>query len=293
MNKKIVALGLAAALSVTAVGVMAGCSGDGEEDLTITLSGSTSVQPLMLELAAKYEELNKGVEVEVGGGGSSVGISDAQQGKVDIGMSSKDLSNSEKEVLDVKKIADDGIAVIVGKDCTLESVTSAQVFALYMNGTAIDVVTKAVVREASSGTRDAFMELIKDAEGTSMKDAYAEAKKFASCVSEANSTELAISTVANDATNSTLGFISLGSVAANASRIKAVDVDGQEATLEAVKAGEYDLVRPFNLCYKEDELSALAKDFLKFIDSKEGQAIINADYIGQVDNAADYTPYVK
>ena len=90
MKKKIFAIGLAAAMSVTAVGLMAGCGGDNGGD-TLTLSGSTSVQPLMQELAAKYEELNEGIKVEVSGGGSGVGISDAQEGKVDIGMSSREL----------------------------------------------------------------------------------------------------------------------------------------------------------------------------------------------------------
>lgn len=289
MKKKILAIGLAAAMSVTAVGLMAGCGGDNGGD-TLTLSGSTSVQPLMQELAAKYEELNEGVKVEVSGGGSGVGISDAQEGKVDIGMSSRDLHSDETGVTS-KKIADDGIAVIVSAGNTVTEVTSAEVFDLYMSGTAIDgTITKAVMREAASGTRDAFLELIKK-DGTSMKDAYAEKLAFAGCVQEANSTDLAITTVSQD--NATLGFISLGSVAANASKIKALAVDGVEATTANVSNSTYKLVRPFNLIYQEDELSDLAKDFLAFIDSKEGQAIINEDYIGQVSNAADYTPYVK
>lgn len=294
MKKKFLAIGVAAALSVTAVGMMAGCgpasADDGEEDLTLTISGSTSVQPLMNELAAKYEELNEGVDIEVSGGGSGVGISDAQQGRVDIGMSSRDLNSNETGVTS-KKIADDGIAIIVKSDCTVSSVTSAEIFDLYISGTAIqNTITKAVMRESASGTRSAFLELIvKD--GVAMEDAYAEQLAFADCVQEANSTDLAISNVAGD--TATLGFISLGSVAANASQIKALAVDGVEATLENVANGSYAIARPFNLIYQEDKLSDLAKDFLAFIDSAEGQAIINADYIGQVENAPAYTPYVK
>ena len=293
--KKILAIGLAAAMSVTAVGVLAGCNGNGEEDTTITLSGSTSVQPLMQELAAKYEELNEGITVEVGGGGSGKGIEDAQKGTVDIGMSSRDLHSDETGVVS-KKIADDGIAVIVAEACTVTSVTSAQIFDLYMSGTAIEGITKAVMREAGSGTRDAFLELIKKGE-QSLGDAYEAAVEaggdgFSGVVSEAGSTEQVTTNVAADV--STLGFISLGSVAAAEDRINALTIDGMVPTLENVKNGSYTIARPFNIIYQSEEsLSDLAKDFIKFIESAEGQAIINADYIGQVDNAPAYTPYVK
>lgn len=106
---------------------------------TINISGSTSVQPLMLKLAASYMELNGGVNVKVEGGGSGVGISDAQSGVADFGMASRALKSSESGVVS-QKIADDGIAVIVHKDCSLTNVTLDQLYRLYVDGTKIEAV---------------------------------------------------------------------------------------------------------------------------------------------------------
>lgn len=105
---------------------------------TINIDGSTSVQPLMLTLAAAYMELNSGVTINIQGGGSSVGIADAQSGTVDFGMASRDLKTTEAATLTSYKIADDGIAVIVSKDCPLTNVTLEQLYNIYINGTKIE-----------------------------------------------------------------------------------------------------------------------------------------------------------
>lgn len=107
---------------------------------TINIDGSTSVQPLMLKLADAYMKVNAGVTIKVEGGGSSVGIADAQKGTVDFGMASRALKESEKSSLTSKKIADDGIAVIVSKNCPLTGVTLEQLYNLYINGTKIEAV---------------------------------------------------------------------------------------------------------------------------------------------------------
>ncbi|MCL2051159.1 MAG: substrate-binding domain-containing protein [Lachnospiraceae bacterium] len=80
---------------------------------TLKVGGSTSVDPLMQSLRSAYLDLNPGMEIEISGGGSGTGISEAASGVIDIGMSSRGLRDSEKEELTDFVIALDGVAVIV------------------------------------------------------------------------------------------------------------------------------------------------------------------------------------
>lgn len=127
-----------------------------------------------------------------------------------------------------------------------------------------DTVT-VVSREDGSGTRGAFTELMGiDKNGTDMTYAKAEIS---------NNTSVVISTVAGN--KNAIGYISLGSL--NDS-VKAVKVDNVEATVDNVKNGSYKISRPFIIATK-DEISDLAADFIKFILSDDGQAIVSEKYI--------------
>jgi len=100
---------------------------------TISLNGSTSVGPVMEKLAAKYQELNKGVTVQIQQTGSGAGITAVTSDACNIGMSSRALKSSELEKgLTELKIADDGIAVIVNKENTLENLTTDQIKNIYL-----------------------------------------------------------------------------------------------------------------------------------------------------------------
>lgn len=99
---------------------------------TITCNGSTSVGPVMEVLAAKYQELNPDVKVEVQQTGSGAGITAATEGACGIGMASRDLKQEEIDAgLTPLKIADDGIAVIVNLENPLDDITSEQVMQIY------------------------------------------------------------------------------------------------------------------------------------------------------------------
>ncbi len=272
MKKKIVAIGLAAAMSVTAVGVMAGCSG-----ADITVSGSSSVAPLMEVLAAAYmdklaadDDSSNDVEIEVITSDSGTGVSDAQNGRNDFGMASRDLKDNEKGSVTSKQIATDGVALIVNTSVTdVTDVRGAQVYELYANGTAIGGLSAAISREDGSGTRDAFDSLIKSADGAELADL----EKFADCVSEETGTGAVKTQVSGNA--AVLGYISLGSVD---NTIKTLKFEGVEATAENVKSGDYKLSRPFNIVYtSEDALSDKAKAFIDFIMSVEGQKIVEEE----------------
>jgi len=94
---------------------------------TLKIGGSTSVDPLMQRMREAYIALNPGVVIEISGGGSGTGISEATSGMLDIGMSSRDLRENEKEALTDIIIALDGVAVIVNAANPLTGLTLEQV----------------------------------------------------------------------------------------------------------------------------------------------------------------------
>ena len=102
---------------------------------SVTLAGSTSVAPVMEKLADAYKAINSGVSVEIQQSGSSAGISSAIDGVCDFGMSSRELKESEAAELTCVKIATDGIAVIVNKANSINSLTSEQVKSIYLGET--------------------------------------------------------------------------------------------------------------------------------------------------------------
>ncbi len=255
---------LTALLALAVIGVsgnMTACSG-GE---TIEIAGSTSVQPLMGVLADEYMKKHKDVQIKVEGGGSSIGVSNAKDGKGDFGMASKAVSETGVTTV---KICDDGIVVVAHKKSELTVVTGEQLFGLYVSGLAIGSATMPVTRESGSGTRDAFESLVKNAEGTKL-----EAVSDRAPTQEFSSTGTALTYVQNN-TNA-LGYISLG--AYDPSKVKMLAYEGVMPSAETVKNGEYKLARPFNIMYNTKKgLSESAQEFLDFILSEEGQAIVAA-----------------
>ena len=102
----------------------------------VTLAGSTSVSPLMDELAAAYKALNPDVVIEIQQSGSGAGIQSAIEGVCDIGMSSRELKDSEKEAgLTPTVMALDGIAVIVNKENSVDALSSEQIQSIYIGET--------------------------------------------------------------------------------------------------------------------------------------------------------------
>ena len=142
-------------------------------------------------------------------------------------------------------------------------------------GNPISVVT----REDGSGTRGAFVELfgIEDADGN---DAITQSAEIS------NSTSVVMTTVAGNP--DAIGYISLGSLD---NTVKALEIDGVAATVENINNGTYKVYRPFNIATKEG-LSETAQDFVNFIMSEQGQAIVAEDYIS-VENSGSYTPSGK
>lgn len=135
-----------------------------------------------------------------------------------------------------------------------------------------------VSREDGSGTRGAFVELFgieEEVDGEKMDMTTEEANIT-------NSTSVMMSSVAQN--EYSIGYISLGSLN---DTVKALKIDGTEATAENIKAGTYKISRPFNIAIKEDASEA-AQDFINYILSKEGQAIVADNNYIPLDNAESY-----
>ena len=98
---------------------------------TIVIHGSTSVAPLMEELAAEYMKINSNARIRVEASDSTAGLTDAMQGACDFGMSSRELKDYEKELLDYDMIAKDGIEVIVNQENPLEDISLDQLKDIY------------------------------------------------------------------------------------------------------------------------------------------------------------------
>lgn len=277
-SKIFLALLLIGALMVSVVG----CGGEKAEDQgaqgggeqaqteTITTAGSTSVQPLSEELAKAFMDKNPGKVINVQGGGSSQGVKAANEGVAEIGAASRHLKDSEKSLgLNVVQIAIDGIAVVVNpanesvNDLTIDQVQKifAGEITNWKDVGGNDEEIRAITRESGSGTRGAFEEMVMDE------------TKIANTAITQNSNGGVRTAVAND--KAAIGYLSMGYVN---DEVKAVKIDGVDATVENIKAGTYKISRPFNYLTK-GEPQGLTKDYIDFVLSAEGQEIVAEDYI--------------
>lgn len=137
-----------------------------------------------------------------------------------------------------------------------------------------------VSREDGSGTRGAFIELFgieeKDSDGNKVDNTTEDAQIT-------NSTSVMLTTVAGD--DYAIGYVSLGALDDS---VKALKIDGAEATADNIKSGEYKVSRPFNIATKPDLDNDVAKDFVDFIMSTEGQQVVEENGYIAVDDVEDY-----
>lgn len=248
------------ALSMVAVGCGKELSG------TITEAGSTTVQPLAELLADEFMNKYPDVQVSIGGGGSSVGVTSVKNGTVDIGAASREIKEEELPIVK-HLLARDGIAIIVKPGNPATGLTKAQVRDIFggiitnwkdVGGP--DHAINVVVREAGSGTRGAFEEMVMAKPEPAVE--------IVDTALQQNSNGGVKQVVGDD--SYAIGFISFGYVD---NTVKALSIDGIEATVENAKSGTYPIVRPLYFLTKE-EPTGLVKDFIDFCLSDAGQAIV-------------------
>lgn len=245
--------------------ILLGCRPSTKEGLVITIAGSTSIQPFAEKLAEIYMEHHRGIIINVQGGGSTAGIRSVRGKAADIGSCSRELREEEKELKETI-IAWDGIAIIVHPKNKIQDISLSQLRDIFAGRikywSELGWVHKRihfVTREEGSGTRNAFEELV-------MHDV---AISDEALVQDSNGSVREI--VAHDP--HAIGYISYGIVD---KRVKALSIDGVEPNLGTIKEKRYELTRPFLFVTKE-EPHGLAKDFIDFILSSEGQRILEKE----------------
>ena len=260
--KKILTMMMAAVLALS---MFTGC-GNTKTTGSVATDGSTSMEKVIGALGEAFQN-DTGISFTYNPTGSGSGIKAVQEGRCDIGLSSRDLKDEEKAAgLTGTILAYDGIAIIVNPENPVADLSLETIARIYtgeitnwseVGGNDVEIVL--IGREAGSGTRDGF-ESITDTE---------DACKYRQ---ELTSTGDVITTVAQNP-----GAIGYASVASVKDTVKAVTVDGVAPTEETIKDGSYVVQRPFVLVTKTGvELSDAAFKFFTYITSSDANEIISA-----------------
>ncbi len=250
-------------VAVLAFSMLAGC---GKTTGSVTTDGSTSMEKVIGALGEAFQN-DTGISFTYNPTGSGSGIKAVQEGRCDIGLSSRDLKDEEKASgLTGTVLAYDGIAIIVHPENPVADLSVETIAKIYtgeitnwseVGGNDAEIVL--IGREAGSGTRDGF-ESITDTE---------DACQYRQ---ELTSTGDVITTVSQNP-----GAIGYASVASVKDTVKAVIVDGVAPTEGTIKDGSYVVQRPFVLVTKTDaKLSEAAQKFFDYITSSDANEIISA-----------------
>ena len=232
---------------------------------TVATDGSTSMEKVIGALGEAFMEANSGVNFTYNPTGSGSGITAVQEGRCDIGLSSRALKDDEKSAgLVGTTIALDGIAIIVHPENPVSDLSVQQVADIYtgkitnwkdLGGEDAEIVL--IGREAGSGTRDGFESIV------DVKDSC----KYAQ---ELTATGAVISAV--EANPLAIGYASLSAVG---DTVKMVTVGGVECSEETVKDGSYEVQRPFVfVTNKSVTLSEQAQAFFDFATSADAADLI-------------------
>jgi phosphate transport system substrate-binding protein len=257
-----------AVLGILVSSMLYGCISQ-EETSSISIVGSTTVQPIAVKAAEKYMDEHEGTDIQISGGGSSVGIQSVGEGTADIGMASRQIKSSERDLypgIVEHVVASDGIALIVHPSNPISDLTMAQIKSIYkgeitnwkgLGGPDMAIVV--VGRDSASGTREFFHEKVMNKED------------FVVTQLEKASNAGVKESVKN--TEGAIGYVGLGYIDET---VKAVKVGGIDATVANVISGSYPISRSLYM-YTQGQPSGLAKSFLDFVKSSEGQRIVEEE----------------
>ena len=251
-------------LAVFALTILSGC-GSAAPSGSVSTDGSTSMEKVIGALGEAFQN-DTGISFTYNPTGSGSGIKAVQEGRCDIGLSSRDLKAEEMEAgLTGTVLAYDGIAIIVHPENPVSDLSLDAIAKIYtgeisnwseLGGKDAEIVL--IGREAGSGTRDGFESI------TGTEDA-------CNYRQELTSTGDVITSVSQNP-----GAIGYASVASIKDTVKALTVDGVAATEESIKDGTYVVQRPFVLVTRADiPLSDAAFRFFTYVTSEDAKQIIS------------------
>jgi phosphate transport system substrate-binding protein len=259
--------------------VAAGCVGSGtslspsQERTSIKVTGSTTVLPIAQKAADAYMGTHADADIQVTGGGSSVGVQAAGEKTADIGMSSRDVKAEELAKypgLAITPIGKDGVAVIVNPANSITGLSPAQIKAIY-NGTYTnwnqvggpDMTIVVIGRDSASGTREFFTSSIMGSE------------TYVPTMLEKNSNGAVKQTITQ--TPGAIGYVGLGFIDNTVTPVS-IDINGvlTEPTVDNVLGGTYPLSRSLYML-TNGQPTGLARTYIDFILSPEGQALLTEE----------------
>lgn len=272
-----IALALAGILILALVA--AGCVGNepnsspSQERTSIKVTGSTTVLPIAQNAADAYMGTHPNADIQVTGGGSSVGVQAAGEKTADVGMSSRDVKSDELKKypdLVITTIGKDGVAIIVNPANSITSLTPAQIKGIY-NGNYTnwnqvggpDMIIVVVGRDSASGTREFFTSSIMGSD------------KYVPTMLEKNSNGAVKQTITQ--TPGAIGYVGLGFIDNTVKSVRITTNSGAiEPTVENVLSGAYPLSRSLYML-TNGQPTGLAKAYIDYILSPEGQSLLTEE----------------
>ena len=273
MDNKVIAGIVVVIIVIAAVGVYFGTQGgDDESDKpTLVITGSTTVNPIMMLVAEEYD----GATLQISASGSGQGASDCINGTNDIGMLSRDLTQAELDAgLVAETIAYDAVAVIVDEDAGVSNLTLEQIAKIYAgeitNWNQVggnDLEIRPIVREDGSGTRDCFNEAL-----ATVYDV-----DYDTIMAGYNSTN-SNGTMANTVSSTTgaIGYVGLSYLSGLGDGVVEISVDGVKASVETTLDESYEITRSLILV-TNGEPDADEKALLDYMLSEAGQAFVEEE----------------
>ena len=238
----------------------------------LVLTGSSTVAPLVGEMARRFEAMNPGVRIDVHTGGSSRGINDTRNGTADIGMVSRALKPDEAD-LRAFAIALDGVSIILHANNRVNTLSKQQI---------IDIYTGKITNWKTVGGADARITVINKAEGRSTLELFLHYVELKNSQIKPHAiigdNPQGIKTVAGNP--NAIGYVSIGAAEYEAERgvpIKLLPLDGVDASIANVRNGTFPLSRPLNLITSR-EPQGLIQRFIEFARSPQIHDLVEAQY---------------
>lgn len=278
MKRKSLKLAISALSITLVVGLLAGCGAKKEDIKTaeklsgsITVAGSTALQPLVEKAAKDFQDKNPGVVVTVQGGGSGTGLTQVSQGSIDIGNSDiyaeEKLKDTAKDLVD-HIVCISGFAIAVSSDVKVDNLTKAQAKDIFSGKVSNwkevggdDVAINVIHRPASSGTRATFVKTVLDGAADSEND------KIGTTQDSNGAVEKSL-----ESTKGAITYLALSYLKDATGKINLVKLDGVEANKENITSKKYPFFSEEHM-YTKGEPNKVIKEFLNYMvsaDNKDG-----------------------
>ncbi|MDF2763676.1 MAG: phosphate transporter substrate-binding protein PhoT family [Rhodospirillales bacterium] len=240
----------------------------------LVITGSSTIAPLVTEMAKRYEKIHPGVRIDVQTGGSHRGLNDARRGLAEIGMVSRALKEDEHDVTSFV-LAYDGVTMIVHQDSQIEELTKEQIVGIY---------TGRIQNWSQVGGPDKDIVVINKAEGRSTLESFVEyfgiKTKDIKADVVVGDNEQGIKAIAGSPYS--IGYVSIGNGEYDVGKgvpIKLLPLEGIPANRQTVAAQQFPIVRPLNLVVANNkEPSARVADFIAFATSDDVRDIVESFY---------------